>query len=117
MGMGMGIGIAVGVGMGGILLPSYLGGEPRWTMPPHMLVGSWLPLWVCEARVVRRLRDRWVKQPYYLALSQTCRYVTAGLDALLMLGNGRVVLMLDWPGCRSSHSEAWTLSKHSRAIG
>ena len=39
--------------------------------------------------------------------------VTARVDARNMQGDDRAVLMLDWFHYRSSHSEAWTLSKHS----
>ena len=39
--------------------------------------------------------------------------VTAGVDAKNMQDYDRAILILDWFHCRSSHSEAWTLSKHS----
>ena len=39
--------------------------------------------------------------------------MTAGVDATHMQGDDREVLISDWYHCRSSHSEVWTLSKHS----
>ena len=39
--------------------------------------------------------------------------VTARVDATHVQGDDRAVLLSDWYHSRSSHSEAWTLSKHS----
>ena len=43
--------------------------------------------------------------------------MTTGVDALHMQGDAALVLMMDWSHKRSLHNEAWTLSRHSRAIG